>query len=605
MNARLVAFLLVLTAIRLVFIGRVELSPDEAYYHEWSQRLDWCYFSKGPGIALAMRASTAIFGHGEFGIRAFAPLLALGSSVLLFWLARRIYDVRTAVWTVVAVNVAPIFNVGGLVMTIDPLSIFFWIAALCTLWRALENSPAFSLWWPLSGVIIGCGFLCKWTNAMELLSVLLLLAMTPRYRRELFRPGFLSMIAVFVPFVVPVWQWNETHGWPTTHHLAARGGLDAPWWRLDFKSFGAFLGSHFGVYSPLIFVAMLVALWVAVRESLRRWAAAVVRALRSAPMGFRRHPVAVLLVAAVALTLYFVGNYTDVAALQRCAIAAVVLAGVVGIGRCKDAANIHWRSRFLIAFALPLIAGYTWIALHHDAEVNWTAPAAVTVIILAAEHWKDRSRLLTVSAFVLGAVISIAGINPDIARAAGIPWPLKNDPTARVRGWRDTAKIVHDYRQRVEAQIGRPVFLIAENYGVAAALCYYLPEKRVEGEGHPPVYVEESPVPMNQFHFWPRYDEYETRTAPIINDQEDSKEYGQNKFAGRPALYITTRAEREPASVLIPAFFQKTLPDKNWKEQPEKPWRDYSEFELRENGEILRKLRIFILPRYKPGTVLD
>ena len=42
---KLFASLIILTVLRLVMIGRMELSPDEAYYHEWSQRLDWWYFS--------------------------------------------------------------------------------------------------------------------------------------------------------------------------------------------------------------------------------------------------------------------------------------------------------------------------------------------------------------------------------------------------------------------------------------------------------------------------------------------------------------------------------------------------------------------------------
>ena len=90
MNIRLLAFLIVLTVLRLVYIAQVGLLPDEAYYHEWSQRLDWWYFSKGPGIALIMRAGTALFGHTEFGIRFFAPLFGLGTCLLVHWLARRI-----------------------------------------------------------------------------------------------------------------------------------------------------------------------------------------------------------------------------------------------------------------------------------------------------------------------------------------------------------------------------------------------------------------------------------------------------------------------------------------------------------------------------------
>ena len=197
--SRLIIALLILTGLRLSFIGHTELSPDEAYYHEWSQRLDWCYFSKGPGIAATMKASTAIFGHSEFGIRFFAPILALGTSLLLYWLARRIFDARVALWTVVLLNVTPIFNVGGLVMTIDPLSIFFWTAAVCTTWLALEKSPTFTLWWPATGALIGLGWLCKFTNAMQLASIFLLLLLTPKYRRDLIRPGFISMLASATP----------------------------------------------------------------------------------------------------------------------------------------------------------------------------------------------------------------------------------------------------------------------------------------------------------------------------------------------------------------------------------------------------------------------
>ena len=588
---RLAAFLIVLTVLRLVMIGQMELSPDEAYYHEWSQRLDWCYFSKGPGVALAMRAGTTLFGHGEFGVRFFAPLLALGTSLLVFWLARRLYDARTATWTVVLLNLTPLFNAGGLLMTIDPLSIFFWIAALCTLWRALEKSSALSLWWPLSGVLIGAGFLCKWTNAFQLLGVLLLLAMTPRYRRELLRPGFWSMVAAFAPALWPPWHWQEPRGWPLLHHLSSRGGLETPWWQFNFTEFGKFFASHFGVYSPLIFAAMLIAFWAACKDSLIRWCVAFMRAIPALPRGLRTHPVVVAIVLFTTLALYFLGNAFELPLLHKLAIATPIFAAIIGIAHCKDEANIHWKSRFLIAFALPVVLTYLWISLHHDSEVNWTAPAAVTIAILTVAHWLDRApRTLATTAFVLGGALSIIGMNPGIVRAVGIPWPFKYDHTTRLRGWTSTAKTVADFRQQYEKQLGQPVFLIAENYGLAGSLCYSRPEKRIESPGHPACYVEESPVAANQFHFWGRYDEYEERTAPIINDQEDSREYGINKFAGRTALYITTRDEQKPPGVLKRTFEQ---------------WELATDFELKENGQPLRTIRIFICHRYKPGQLLD
>ena len=69
-----------------------DLAIDEAHYWMWSERLAPAYFSKGPGVAFVMRASTAIFGANEFGVRFFSPVLAAGTSLLLFYFARRLFS---------------------------------------------------------------------------------------------------------------------------------------------------------------------------------------------------------------------------------------------------------------------------------------------------------------------------------------------------------------------------------------------------------------------------------------------------------------------------------------------------------------------------------
>jgi 4-amino-4-deoxy-L-arabinose transferase-like glycosyltransferase len=263
---QLLLFLLILTGLRLFLGSRMEVLPDEAYYYQWSQRLDWAYYSKGPGVAAAIRAGTALFGPSELGVRFLSPWLALGSSVLIFGLARRLYGQSVATWAVLMMNLTPIFNVGGLVMTIDALSIFFWAAALWAVWMALERSPKFSGYWPLAGALIGLGFLAKYTNAMELLSIVLVLTLTPKFRREFARPGFWVMLGVFALAMIPPLVWNAHHDWITVEHLRARGGLDS---KFGFhpEELLAFIGMHFGVYSPLIFAGMLGGLWWGWREA--------------------------------------------------------------------------------------------------------------------------------------------------------------------------------------------------------------------------------------------------------------------------------------------------------------------------------------------------
>src|ERR1700704_3663354 len=109
----------VVTIYRLWYCTHLELVGDEAYYWLWSRHLDICYLDKGPVIAWFISAGTALFGQTVFGIRFFAALLALGTGIGIFLLARRLFSDRVAFWAVVLAILTPLFAVGATLMTID------------------------------------------------------------------------------------------------------------------------------------------------------------------------------------------------------------------------------------------------------------------------------------------------------------------------------------------------------------------------------------------------------------------------------------------------------------------------------------------------------
>ncbi len=534
MNRWLIVFLLVLTALRFGLGGSMEVSPDEAYYYQWSQRLDWAYYSKGPGVATVIRAGTALLGQNSFGVRFFSPLFALGTSLILFGLARRLYGESVATWTVLMLNFTPIFNVGGLLMTIDPISIFFWTGALWAFWEALERSPKFSLYWPLTGACIGLGFLGKYTNAMELITILLVLAVTPRLRREFLRPGFWLMLAVFALAVIPPVVWNMNHEWITIDHLSSRGGLDSRFTIHPTQLLG-YIGGHFGIYSPLVFAAMCVALYQGCRTM-------------------------------------------------------------------KE----DFKARFLVLAALPLIVMYCILSLKKAGELNWTAPAFVGLGIYTVAWWHDRVRgsvkLRRWAGAGLGIsmAMSLLIVNTDVVRALHIPWAYRKDPGGRLRGWETIARNVDALRHKMEAESGKRLFLIANKYQTASSIAFYLPEKRSDGPGHPPVYITESQLIENQYSFWGRYDEMVEpvgvarqmlpgvqdpalrgtleaaikafdaptgdeqaasdrrraliRAMLLVNpslplDEYASEDWGVSLFEGRDALYITDKSDQAPEAI--------------------------------------------------------
>ncbi|OAI43025.1 hypothetical protein AYO41_00465 [Verrucomicrobia bacterium SCGC AG-212-E04] len=532
MRLFVVLLLVAVAALRLSMIGRQELVSDEAYYQMWSERLDWGYYSKGPGVAAAIRAGTALFGVNEFGVRVWSPLLGLGTALLLAALARRLYGDAAAVWTAVLVSVIPIFNVGGVLMTIDPLSVFFWVAAMWFVWLALERSPRGTAYWVLAGFAISLGFLCKYTNALQLVCVTFALAWVPRWRGELRRGGYWTMWAVACLGALPPIIWNANHAWITATHLLERGGFGGGGFR--WYSFPEFLGLQALVYSPLIFIGLMIALVFGWKEA--------------------------------------TGHKP---------------------GRAE-------RARFLLAFTLPILGFYAILALRKPGEPNWTALAYPSLCVLAAMLWHERAgarrrtAVFALAALSLGLAMSLVILDTDSVRQLGIVWPYKRDTTIRIRGWQATADAVATVRKQVEKEIGQKVFLIADKYQLAAELNFYLADKRIEQPGHPPVYLPESQEIQNQFSFWGRYDEFtepDTTTpakagaGPTPPANEMPEALGENRFAGRSALFITDSPNlAAPPSTLEQGFEE---------------WKCVARYEVKRRGLPVRTLTFFLLSRYQ------
>jgi 4-amino-4-deoxy-L-arabinose transferase-like glycosyltransferase len=255
--ARWAAVILLLgTIFRLWYCTHLELVGDEAYYWLWSRHPDFCYLDKGPVIAWFISAGTALFGQTVFGIRFFATLLALGTGIGIFLLARRLFSDRVAFWSVLLAALTPLFAVGATLMTIDTVYIFFWTFAALTFWHAKDQTRLG--WWFLTGLLVGFSMLSKYTGAIELLSFVGFCAWHAPSRRHFRRLTLPVMLLVVALCLVPVLIWNWQHGFPTSHFLVHRGALDE---RMRFRPMEvlSFLGQQAGVISPVLFLGLLAA----------------------------------------------------------------------------------------------------------------------------------------------------------------------------------------------------------------------------------------------------------------------------------------------------------------------------------------------------------
>ena len=484
----LLVILLALTAARFWCIGHIELTPREAVHWAWSQHPDWCYYDKGPAVAVAIRVGTALFGTHESGIRFLSPLFALGTSLILYGLVRKFYNEATAIWSVIVVSLFPLFQSESVMMTSAPVATFFWVAAMFTFWNALERGPAFSLFWPATGILAGAGFLAEYTGALELVSIALVIASAGRFRREFMRPGFWVMLVAFAPFTIPAVWWNARHEWITLINWRGQWGLNG------FHPGGVlfFVMNASLACSPLIFAGMLIACGWGIRK-------------------FRKQS----------------------------------------------------KSRFFILFALPPV-GLGLLNSASDPEIaGWMVPAFLCLAILSVALWQEAAlecrarKAFALVAIGAGLVMCIANTWMDHLAGpnAGRPPIELNEPENPLTGWKAAAVEVDQLRKQIVKKTGKPVFLIGSSDQVSAVLGFYLPDKQVEGPGHPPVYIPESQMIESQFSYWPRYDEFlpVSKEAPAADEYYKNEE-GTNPFMGRGALFISDEEAIEPPEAITNGF---------------------------------------------------
>ncbi|HYA11691.1 MAG TPA: phosphatase PAP2 family protein, partial [Thermodesulfovibrionales bacterium] len=108
----LFVLLLALSLFRIYYIqrGPLDLSPDEAHYWEWSRRLDWSYYSKGPIIAYLIYIGTAILGDNVFGVRILAVIFSALGSIFMYLLGKKLYDDQVGFFSAILIQVIPLFS---------------------------------------------------------------------------------------------------------------------------------------------------------------------------------------------------------------------------------------------------------------------------------------------------------------------------------------------------------------------------------------------------------------------------------------------------------------------------------------------------------------
>ncbi|HJT08588.1 MAG TPA: glycosyltransferase family 39 protein [Stellaceae bacterium] len=233
----------------------------------WSRHPAFGYYSKPPIVAWLIALTTALFGEDEMAVRLAAPLLHFGTSLVVFALARRLYDSRVAMWSAIAYATLPGVSASSAIMSTDAPLLFCWAAALYAFIRAREEEGW--RWWIAAGIAAGIGLLAKYAMAYWLLSALLFLLIFRDERRHLRR--FLASAGLALLIYSPNFFWNALNGFVSYRHTRDNADLGGPLFHPNH--FLEFFGSQFAVFGPIFFATLILVTILARRSFADRRAA--------------------------------------------------------------------------------------------------------------------------------------------------------------------------------------------------------------------------------------------------------------------------------------------------------------------------------------------
>jgi 4-amino-4-deoxy-L-arabinose transferase-like glycosyltransferase len=264
-----IAVALALTAVRIwaLFESPLGLYFDEAQYWMWSRTFDWGYFTKPPMVAWVIGLTTTLTGtDAEWAVRLGAPLAHLVAAGAVYALARSMYGAWAGFWAGLGWLLLPgVFFSSSLIST-DAVLLPLWTIALYAMWR-MVNTRAMS-WAIVIGVFLGLGVLAKYAMLYFVVCTAFAAWRIPSVRAALGggRGWVAGLIAAAI--VTPNIIWNVNNGFATARHTASNASLDIGD-MFHFDELVEFLGGQAGVLGPIIFFALIWALWRARQKANR------------------------------------------------------------------------------------------------------------------------------------------------------------------------------------------------------------------------------------------------------------------------------------------------------------------------------------------------
>jgi len=412
--------------VRLVFIGFLNLLPEEAYYWNYARHLDIGYLDHPPMVAWLISASEAILGRSELAVRMPAFLGWFALAYFMFRLSKNTVGEESGKVVTLLLAVLPIYMSAGFLMTPDAPFYVCWAGALFFLSQALFREGRHA--WYGTGIFLGLGLLSKYTMGLIVPAAVAFMLLDKNSRHWFRKPQpYVAMLVALVLFS-PVVIWNSQHQWASFVFQGA-----------DRWTGGVNFHLHILIGSMLVLLTPL-GLYEAIRAGLDFFKQRVA-IRRENPLQYRKS--------------LFLVTFTMVPLL------------VFVIHSIQGQPKLNWTGPVWLAL-LPLIG------LRISVMKVWQKESSVRVV---ARPWFAAAVVLLVI-FIAGFGYMIAGM-PGLTKDSGMKFPI---------AWKECGDRIEEIETTLERDTGvEPIIIGLDSYWLASEASFYDPDGELHADSLPEI----------------------------------------------------------------------------------------------------------------------
>ena len=242
--------------IKIILSITLGLGDDEAYYWFWSQYPSLNYFEHPLMTPLSIRICVDLFGQNEFAVRLPSLIFGLIACFFLYKTTKLLFSHTAALFAILLMTVTPFFGLASTMIVPDLPLMAFWSIGLYLAARITKAPHSHSTSQTLLalGIVMGLGFLSKYSMALFGLSWFIFVLSEKNLRFLFKKQEFYFSFLIVLILSLPIFAWNIQNNFISfTFHLVERHSH----YSFEIKRFIRFLGSQFGLLSPVIFAAII------------------------------------------------------------------------------------------------------------------------------------------------------------------------------------------------------------------------------------------------------------------------------------------------------------------------------------------------------------